>query len=195
LTHRQGAIWANQFDNTANRMGHYQTTGPEIWRQTDGQVDGFVSAVGTGGTLAGVGLYLKGQNPKIRIALADPMGAALYSYYTKGELKSEGSSITEGIGQGRITKNLEGAPVDVAYQIPDEEALPLIFALLKEEGLCLGGSTGINIAGAIRLAKDMGPGHTIVTLLCDSGTRYQTKLFNPAFLRTKNLPVPDWLDG
>src|SRR6516162_3743498 len=194
LTHRQGAIWANQFDNTANRMGHYQTTGPEIWRQTDGKVDGFVSAVGTGGTLAGVGLYLKEQNPKIRIALADPMGAALYSYYTKGELKSEGSSITEGIGQGRITKNLEGAPVDVAYQIPDEEALPLIFALLKEEGLCLGGSTGINVAGAIRLAKDMGPGHTIVTLLCDSGTRYQTKLFNPAFLRTKNLPVPDWLD-
>jgi len=194
MTNRQGAIWANQFDNTANRMGHYQTTGPEIWRQTDGKVDGFVSAVGTGGTLAGVGLFLKEQNPKIRIALADPMGAALYSYYTKGELKSEGSSITEGIGQGRITKNLEGAPVDVAYQIPDEEALPLIFALLKEEGLCLGGSTGINIAGAIRLAKDMGPGHTIVTLLCDSGTRYQTKLFNPAFLRTKNLPVPDWLD-
>ena len=195
MAHRQGAIWANQFDNIANRMGHYQTTGPEIWRQTDGQVDGFVSAVGTGGTLAGVGLYLKEQNPNIRIALADPMGAALYSYYTKGELKSEGSSITEGIGQGRITKNLEGAPVDVAYQIPDEEALPLIFALLKEEGLCLGGSTGINIAGAIRLAKDMGPGHTIVTLLCDSGTRYQTKLFNPAFLRTKNLPVPDWLDA
>jgi len=158
-------------------------------------VDGFVSAVGTGGTLAGVGLYLKEQNPNIRIALADPMGAALYSYYTKGELKSEGSSITEGIGQGRITKNLEGAPVDAAYQIPDEEALPLIFALLKEEGLCLGGSTGINVAGAIRLAKDMGPGHTIVTLLCDSGTRYQTKLFNPAFLRSKNLPVPDWLDG
>jgi len=195
MAHRQGAIWANQFDNTANRMGHYQTTGPEIWRQTDGKVDGFVSAVGTGGTLAGVGLYLKEQNPKIRIALADPMGAALYSYYTKGELKSEGSSITEGIGQGRITKNLEGAPVDVAYQIPDEEALPLIFALLKEEGLCLGGSTGINIAGAIRLAKDLGPGHTIVTLLADSGTRYQTKLFNPAFLRTKNLPVPDWLDA
>jgi cysteine synthase A len=195
LAHRQGAIWANQFDNTANRMGHYQTTGPEIWRQTDGKVDGFVSAVGTGGTLAGVGLYLREQNPEIRIALADPMGAALYSYYTKGELKSEGSSITEGIGQGRITKNLEGAPVDVAYQIPDEEALPLIFALLKEEGLCLGGSTGINIAGAIRLAKDLGPGHTIVTLLADSGTRYQTKLFNPAFLRTKNLPVPDWLDA
>ena len=194
MTNRQGAIWANQFDNTANRMGHYQTTGPEIWRQTDGKVDGFVSAVGTGGTLAGLGLFLKEQNPKIRIALADPMGAALYSYYTKGELKSEGSSITEGIGQGRITKNLEGAPVDVAYQIPDEEALPLIFALLKEEGLCLGGSTGINVAGAIRLAKEMGPGHTIVTLLCDSGTRYQTKLFNPAFLRTKNLPVPDWLD-
>lgn len=195
LSHREGAIWANQFDNVANRMGHYRTTGPEIWRQTDGKIDGFVSAVGTGGTLAGVGLYLKEQSPQVKIALADPMGAALYSYYTKGELKSEGSSITEGIGQGRITKNLEGAPVDIAYQIPDQEALPLIFALLKEEGLCLGGSTGINVAGAIRLAKDLGPGHTIVTLLCDSGTRYQTKLFNPAFLRTKNLPVPDWLDG
>jgi len=195
MTHREGAIWANQFDNTANRTGHYQTTGPEIWRQTDGKVDGFVSAVGTGGTLAGVGLFLKEQNPKVRIGLADPMGAALYSYYTKGELKSEGSSITEGIGQGRITKNLEGAPVDAAYQIPDEEALPIIFQLLKQEGLCLGGSTGINVAGAIRMAKDLGPGHTIVTLLCDSGTRYQTKLFNPTFLRSKNLPVPDWLDG
>jgi cysteine synthase len=195
MTHREGAIWANQFDNTANRTGHFQTTGPEIWQQTDGKVDGFVSSVGTGGTLAGVGMYLKEQNPKIRIGLADPMGAALYSYYTKGELKSEGSSITEGIGQGRITKNLEGAPVDAAYQIPDEEALPIIFQLLKQEGLCLGGSTGINVAGAIRMAKDLGPGHTIVTLLCDSGTRYQTKLFNPAFLKSKNLPVPDWLDG
>jgi cysteine synthase A len=151
--------------------------------------------VGTGGTLAGVGLYLKEQNPKVRIGLADPMGAALYSYYTRGELKSEGSSITEGIGQGRITKNLEGAPVDAAYQIADEEALPIIFQLLKQEGLCLGGSTGINVAGAIRMAKDMGPGHTIVTLLCDSGTRYQTKLFNPVFLKSKNLPVPEWLDA
>ena len=195
MTHREGAIWANQFDNIANRVGHFQTTGPEIWQQTDGKVDGFVSAVGTGGTLAGVGMYLKEKNPKVRIGLADPMGAALYSYYTKGELKSEGSSITEGIGQGRITKNLEGAPVDAAYQIPDEEALPIIFQLLKQEGLCLGGSTGINVAGAIRMAKDLGPGHTIVTLLCDSGTRYQTKLFNPAFLKSKNLPVPDWLDA
>ena len=190
MTHREGAIWANQFDNTANRAGHFQTTGPEIWQQTDGKVDGFVSAVGTGGTLAGVGMYLKEQNPKVRIGLADPMGAALSSYYTKGELKSEGSSITEGIGQGRITKNLEGAPVDAAYQIPDEEALPIIFQLLKQEGLCLGGSTGINVAGAIRMAKDLGPGHTIVTLLCDSGTRYQTKLFNPAFLKSKNLARP-----
>ncbi|HEX4570529.1 MAG TPA: cysteine synthase A [Dongiaceae bacterium] len=194
LAHRQGAIWANQFDNTANRMGHYQTTGPEIWRQTDGKVDGFVSAVGTGGTLAGVGLYLKEQNPKIRIALADPMGAALYSYYTKGELKSEGSSITEGIGQGRITKNLEGAPIDTAYRIPDEEALPIIFDLLAHEGLCLGGSSGINVAGAIRLARELGPGHTIVTMLADYGTRYQSKLFNPEFLRQKGLPVPGWME-
>jgi cysteine synthase A len=189
-----GAIWANQFDNTANRQGHIETTGPEIWQQTDGKVDGFVSAVGTGGTLAGVAMALKGFNPKIRIALADPMGAALYAYYTTGELKAEGSSITEGIGQGRITKNIEGAPIDVAFQIPDEEAIPLCFQLLEEEGLCLGGSSGINVAGAIRLAKEMGPGHTIVTILCDYGTRYQSKLFNPAFLRSKNLPVPGWLE-
>jgi len=188
-----GAIWANQFDNTANRMGHYRTTGPEIFRQTDGKIDGFICSVGTGGTLAGVGLYLKAQTPKIRIGLADPMGAALYSFYSRGELKSEGSSITEGIGQGRITKNIEGAPVDVAYQIPDSEALPVIFDLLKHEGLCLGGSSGINVAGAIRLARDLGPGHTVVTVLADSGTRYQSKLFNPAFLKSKNLPVPDWL--
>jgi cysteine synthase A len=192
--HPQGAVWANQFDNTANRGGHFRTTGPEIWRQTDGRVDGFVCSVGTGGTLAGVGMFLKGQNPKVRIGLADPMGAALYAFYTQGELKSEGSSITEGIGQGRITKNIEGAPVDVAYQIPDSEALPILFALLKEEGLCLGGSSGINVAGAIRMAKDLGPGHTIVTGLCDSGARYQSKLFNPAFLKSKNLPFPDWLD-
>jgi len=188
-----GAIWANQFDNTANRMGHYRTTGPEIFRQTEGRIDGFICSVGTGGTLAGVGLYLKAQDAKIRIGLADPMGAALYNFYSRGELKSEGSSITEGIGQGRITKNIEGAPVDVAYQIPDSEALPIIFDLLKHEGLCLGGSSGINVAGAIRLARDLGPGHTVVTVLSDSGTRYQSKLFNPAFLKSKNLPAPDWL--
>ncbi len=193
-TEPNGAIWANQFDNVANRQGHIETTGPEIWQQTDGKVDGFVSAAGTGGTLAGVAIALKGFNPKIRIALADPMGAALYAYYTTGELKAEGSSITEGIGQGRITRNIEGAPIDVAFQIPDEEAIPLCFQLLEEEGLCLGGSSGINVAGAIRLAKDMGPGHTIVTILCDYGTRYQSKLFNPDFLRSKNLPVPGWLE-
>jgi cysteine synthase A len=189
-----GAIWANQFDNVANRDGHIRTTGPEIWEQTDGKVDGFVCAVGTGGTLAGIGIALKERNAKIAIALADPMGAALYSYYTTGELKASGSSITEGIGQGRITKNLEGAPVDVAFQIPDEEAVPIVFDLLEHEGLCLGGSSGINVAGAIRLGKHLGPGHTIVTVLCDYGTRYQSKLFDPAFLRSKNLPVPAWLD-
>ena len=188
-----GAIWANQFDNVANRQAHLETTGPEIWEQTDGKVDGFVSAVGTGGTLAGVGMALKERNPKVAIALADPMGAALYSYYTTGELKASGSSITEGIGQGRITANLEGAPIDVAFQIPDEEAIPIVFDLLAHEGLCLGGSSGINVAGAIRLAKQLGPGHTIVTVLCDYGTRYQSKLFNPDFLRSKNLPVPSWL--
>ena len=188
-----GAIWANQFDNTANRMGHYRTTGPEIWRQTDGKVDGFICAVGTGGTLAGVAMALKERNPKIVIGLADPMGAALYHYYKHGELKAEGSSITEGIGQGRITENLKGIAIDAPYQIPDSEALPIIFDLLKEEGFCLGGSSGINVAGAIRLAKDLGPGHTIVTVLCDSGTRYLSKLFNPDFLRSKNLPTPDWL--
>ena len=189
-----GAIWANQFDNTANRQGHIETTGPEIWQQTDGKVDGFTCAVGTGGTLAGVAMALKGFNPKIRIALADPMGAALHSFYTTGVLKAEGSSITEGIGQGRITANLEGFTPDFSYQIPDEEALPIVFDLVQEEGMCLGGSTGINIAGAIRLAKDLGPGHTIVTILCDYGTRYQSKLFNPEFLRSKNLPVPGWMD-
>jgi cysteine synthase len=189
-----GAIWANQFDNVANREGHIRTTGPEIWDQTDGKLDGFICAVGTGGTLAGVGIALKERNPKITIGLADPMGAALYSYYTTGELKASGSSITEGIGQGRITKNLEGAPVDVAFQIPDEEAVPIVFDLLEHEGLCLGGSSGINVAGAIRLARHLGPGHTIVTVLCDYGTRYQSKLFDPAFLRSKNLPVPAWLE-
>ncbi len=193
-TEPNGAIWANQFDNVANRQGHIETTGPEIWQQTQGKVDGFICAVGTGGTLAGVAMALKGFNPKVRIGLADPMGAALYSYYKTGELKAEGSSITEGIGQGRITKNIENAPIDVAFQIPDEEAIPLCFQLLEEEGLCLGGSSGINVAGAIRLAKEFGPGHTIVTILCDCGTRYQSKLFNPEFLRSKNLPVPGWLE-
>ncbi|MCT8997071.1 cysteine synthase A [Chelativorans intermedius] len=189
-----GAIWANQFDNVANRNGHRETTAQEIWRQTEGRVDGFVCAVGTGGTLAGVAEGLRARKPDIKIALADPMGAALYSYYTSGELKAEGSSITEGIGQGRVTANLEGFRPDFSYQIPDSEALPIIFSLVQEEGLCLGGSTGINIAGAIRLAREMGPGHTIVTVLCDYGTRYQSKLFNPAFLREKGLPVPDWME-
>jgi len=189
-----GAVWANQFDNIANRQAHIETTGPEIWQQTGGAVDGFICAVGTGGTLAGVGMSLKERNRNIAIGLADPMGAALYNYYTRGELKAEGTSITEGIGQGRITGNLEGAPVDVAYQIPDEEALPVVFDLLRHEGLCLGGSSGINVAGAIRLARELGPGHTIVTVLCDYGTRYQSKLFDPAFLRSKNLPVPAWLE-
>ncbi|MDA5194300.1 cysteine synthase A [Govanella unica] len=193
-TEPNGAVWANQFDNVANRRAHFETTGPEIWAQLDGKVDGFVSAVGSGGTLGGVSMFLKSKNKDIRVALADPFGAALYSYYTSGELKAEGSSITEGIGQGRITKNLEDVVVDSAYQIPDAEAVEIVFDLLKHEGLCLGGSTGINVAGAIRLARDMGPGHTIVTLLCDSGTRYQSKLFNPEFLREKNLPVPSWLE-
>jgi len=189
-----GAIWANQFDNVANRQGHIETTGPEIWRQTDGKIDGFICAVGTGGTLAGVGMALKEKNPNVTIGLADPMGAALYNYYKNGELKSEGSSITEGIGQGRITANLEDAPIDAPFQIPDAEALDIVFDLLIHEGLCLGGSSGINVAGAIRLAREMGPGHTIVTVLCDYGNRYQSKMFNPAFLREKGLPVPPWMD-
>jgi cysteine synthase A len=188
-----GAIWANQFDNTANRQAHLEGTGPEIWRQTDGRVDGFVSAVGTGGTLAGVGMALKERNPDVVIALADPYGSAIYNYYAHGELKAEGNSITEGIGQGRITQNLEGGPVDDWFQIPDEEALPIVFDLVLREGLVLGGSSGINIAGAIRLARKLGPGHTIVTILCDYGNRYQSKMFNPAFLREKGLPVPSWL--
>lgn len=190
----RGAVWANQFDNIANRQAHIETTGPEIWNQLDGKIDGFVASVGSGGTLAGVGIALKERNKNIKIALADPMGAALYNYYTRGELKSEGSSITEGIGQGRITKNLEGAPIDLAYQIHDAEALPYIFNLVREEGLVMGGSTAINIAGAIRLAKELGPGHTIVTILCDYGNRYQSKLFNPEFLREKDLPIPEWLE-
>ncbi len=189
-----GAFWANQFDNVANRQAHLEMTAPEIWEQTNGKIDGFICAVGTGGTLAGTGMGLKAYNSDIAIGLADPMGAALFSYYTTGELKSEGSSITEGIGQGRITANLEGAPVDVAFQIPDEEALPVAFDLLLHEGLCVGASTGVNVAGAIRLAKQLGPGRTIVTMLCDYGTRYQSKLFNPEFLRSKGLPVPSWLD-
>ena len=189
-----GAIWANQFDNVANRQGHFETTGPEIWDQTDGQVDGFVCAVGTGGTLAGTGMALKQRSDAVRIAVADPGGSAIYGYYAHGELKAEGTSITEGIGQGRITKNLEDAPIDLAYRIPDEEALPIVFDLLEHEGLVLGGSSGINVAGAIRLARELGPGKTVVTILCDGGTRYQSKLFNPAFLRSKSLPVPGWLE-
>ncbi|MCZ6744472.1 MAG: cysteine synthase A [Alphaproteobacteria bacterium] len=188
-----GAIWANQFDNVANRQAHLEGTGPEIWEQTQGKVDGFICAIGTGGTVAGVGMALKERNPEIVIAIADPMGAALYNYYKHGELKAEGDSITEGIGQGRVTANLEGAPIDDAFQIPDAEALPIIFDLLKHEGLCMGGSTGINVAGAIRLAKQMGPGHTIVTILADTGQLYQSKIFNLEFLRERNLPLPDWL--
>lgn len=193
-TEPNGAIWANQFDNVANRQAHIETTAPEIWEQTAGKVDAFVASVGSGGTLAGVSIGLKAKNPKVRIALADPLGSALYSYYAKGVLKAEGSSITEGIGQGRVTANLEGAVIDTAYQIPDAEAVPLIYDLLLHEGLCLGGSTGINVAGAIRLAKELGPGHTIVTVLCDYGSRYQSKLFNPEFMRSKSLPVPEWLE-
>jgi len=192
-TEPHGVLYANQWDNLSNRTGHYRSTGPEIWAQTDGRVDGFTCAIGTGGTLAGVSMFLKEKNPAIRTAAADPMGAAMYSYIKTGELKSEGSSITEGIGQGRVTGNIDGAPFDDAYRIPDEEMLPIIFDLLSEEGLCLGGSSGINVAGAIRMARDLGPGHTIVTMLCDYGTRYQSKLFNPVFLREKGLPVPRWL--
>jgi cysteine synthase A len=192
-TSENGAVWANQFDNIANRQAHIETTGPEIWRQTEGKVDGFTCAIGTGGTLAGTGIYLKSQNPDICIAAADPMGAAMYHWYKHNELKSEGTSITEGIGQGRVTENLVDAPIDDAYQISDAEALPIVFDLLTEEGLCLGGSSGINIAGAMRMAKDLGPGHTIVTILCDFGTRYQSKLFNPEFLKQQGLPFPNWL--
>jgi cysteine synthase A len=188
-----GAIWANQFDNVANRDGHYRTTGPEIWDQTNGKVAGFTCSVGSGGTLGGIALALKERNKDIRIALSDPMGSALYNWYAKGELKSQGNSITEGIGQGRITKNLEGVPIDTAYQITDEEALPVLFDLIEHEGLVLGGSTAINIVGAMRLAKDLGPGKTIVTILADGGSRYQSKLFNPAFLREKKLPLPHWM--
>ncbi|WP_417271145.1 cysteine synthase A [Celeribacter sp.] len=190
-TTNEGVIWANQFDNVANRQAHIETTGPEIWEQTDGKVDGFICAVGSGGTLAGVGMAL--QPKGVKIGLADPMGAALHSYYTTGELKSEGSSITEGIGQGRITANLDGFTPDYSYQVSDKEALPVVFDLLRDEGLCVGGSSGINVAGAMKMARDMGPGKRIVTVLCDYGTRYQSKLFNPEFLQEKGLPVPQWL--
>ena len=190
-----GAIWANQFDNVANRDAHVRTTGPEIWEQTGGEVDGFVSAVGTGGTLAGVALALRDRNPKVAIAIADVPGAALYNFYANGELKAEGSSITEGIGQGRITANLEGFTPSHAFLIPDAESVAVTYALLREEGLNLGLSSGVNVAGAIRLAKELGPGHTIVTMLCDSGSRYQSRLFNPDFMRSKGLPVPDWLEA
>ncbi len=193
LATAMGAVWANQFDNVANRQAHIEGTAPEIWAQTDGKVDAFVSAVGSGGTLAGVSMGLKPRNKDIKIVLADPPGAALYSYYKTGELKAEGTSITEGIGQGRVTANLEGAIVDEAFLIPDSESIPLAFDLLEHEGLCMGGSTGVNVAGAIHMARQMGPGHTIVTILCDYGTRYASKLFNPDFLREKNLPVPKWL--
>jgi cysteine synthase len=188
-----GAIWANQFDNVANREGHYRTTGPEIWEQTDGKVAGFTCSVGSGGTLGGVARALKERNPNVKIALADPMGSALYSWVKRGELKAEGNSITEGIANGRVTKNLEGTPIDTAYQISDEEALPVLFDLIEHEGLVLGGSTAINIVGAMRLARDLGPGKVIVTILADGGQRYQSKLFNPAFLREKNLPLPPWM--
>ena len=190
----EGAVWANQFDNTANRDIHMTTTAEEIWADTGGKIDGFVAAVGSGGTLGGVSRGLKAKRADVRIALADPPGSALYAYYTMGALKAEGSSITEGIGQGRVTKNLEGAPIDVAYRIPDEETVRIVFDLVAEEGLCLGASSGVNVAGAMRLARELGPGHTIVTILCDSGTRYQSRLFNPAFLRSKSLPAPPWLD-
>jgi len=188
-----GAVWANQFDNTANRDAHIKTTGPEIFEQTDGKVDGFVCAVGSGGTLGGVSMALKSRNPKIKIAIADPHGSKLYEYYQNGDLLSEGNSVTEGIGQGRITKNLEDIVVDYAYRIDDKEALEIIFSLNQLEGICLGGSSGINIAGAIALARELGPGHTIVTILCDYGSRYQSKIYNPEFLREKGLPIPSWL--
>jgi len=193
LASELGAFWANQFDNVANRDGHYRTTGPEIWQQTDGKVDGFTCAVGSGGTLSGIARALKERNPDVKIALSDPMGASLYNWFTKGELIAEGESITEGIGQVRITKNLEGTPIDMAYRISDQEALPVLFDLIEQEGLVLGGSSAINIVGAIRLARDLGPGKTIVTILADGGQRYQSKLFNPEFLRSKRLPVPSWM--
>lgn len=192
-TEQHGVLYANQWDNLANREGHVQSTGPEIWEQTNGRIDGFTCAVGTGGTLAGVGAYLKQRNPNVVIAAADPMGAAIYSWVKTGELASSGSSISEGIGQGRVTGNLADAPIDDAFQIPDTEMVPIVYELLQHEGLLMGGSTGINVAGAIRLARILGPGKTIVTILCDSGARYQSKLFNPEFMRSKGLPPPPWL--
>jgi cysteine synthase A len=193
-TEPNGAIWANQFDNTANREGHRRTTGREIWENTGGKIDAFTCAVGTGGTLAGVGMALKERNPGVKIVLADPMGSALFSFYKTGVLHAEGNSITEGIGNGRITANLDGAPIDDAVQVTDEEALPIVFDLIKEEGLVLGGSSGINVAAAIKVARTLGPGHTVVTILCDGGARYQSKLFNPEFLKSRNLPIPGWMD-
>ena len=192
-TELNGAIWANQFDNTANRQAHIETTGPEIWAQTEGKVDGFICAAGSGGTIAGIGMYL--QPKGVKVALADPDGAALHSFYTTGTLASTGSSISEGIGQGRITKNLEGFKPDMSYNIPDADALPYVFDILRNEGIVLGGSSGVNIAGAVRMAREMGPGHKIVTILCDYGTRYQSKLFNPNFLRSKGFDVPDWMEA
>ena len=192
-THENGVLWANQFDNVANQMSHYNSTGPEIWEQTEGKVDAFTCAVGTGGTLSGTGLFLKEKNKNIKIALSDPFGSGLYNYYQNGEMKAEGNSITEGIGQGRITKNLENCPLDLSFRISDNDALTIIFDLLKDEGLFLGGSSGINVAGAIQLAKELGSGHTIVTILCDSGQRYQSKIWNPEFLKSKDLVVPNWL--
>ncbi|RLE17481.1 MAG: cysteine synthase A [Actinobacteria bacterium] len=188
-----GVLYANQWENLSNAEGHYRSTGPEIWQQTNGQVDAFCCAIGTGGTISGIGRYLKEQKPSVQIAVTDPMGSCMYHYYKSGELRSEGNSITEGIGQGRVTANIACAPVDDAFRVPDEEALPVLFSLLSDEGLCLGGSSGINVAGAIQMARALGPGHTIVTILCDSGTRYQSKLFNPDFLRGKDLPIPEWL--
>ena len=194
LREENGAIWANQFDNIANRKSHFMTTGPEIWKQTDGKIDGFICSVGSGGTLSGVSEYLKSCNPDIIVGLADPMGAGLYNFYKHGSLKAEGSSIAEGIGQNRITANLKGLQIDEAFQIPDDEALLTIFNLVQNEGHMLGGSSGINIAGAMRLDKKLGPGHTIVTILCDYGSRYQSKLYNPEFLKSKDLPIPKWLE-
>jgi len=193
-TEAGGVLYANQWDNTSNRLGHYRSTGPEIWSQTEGKIDGFTCAIGTGGTLAGIAMYLKEQNADVKTAAADPMGAAMFNWIKTGELKSEGDSITEGIGQGRVTGNIDGAPFDDAYQIPDSDAVRIVFDLLIEEGLCLGGSSGINVAGAIRMAKEMGSGHTIVTILADSGDRYRSKLFNPEFLRSKDLPTPSWME-
>ena len=189
-----GIVYANQWDNHANRRAHIEGTGPEILEQTDGKVDGFICSIGTGGTVAGISMFMKEKAPQVKIGIADPLGASMFSYYTNGELKGEGTSITEGIGQGRITGNLEDIEIDMPFQVSDAEALPYVFNLLKHEGLCLGGSSAINIAGAVKMAKEMGPGHIIVTILCDGGTRYQSKLFNPAFLKEKGLPVPDWLE-